>query len=113
MISTEAQNAQSGTQTASITTLRSIVSDLPWDVCLSKQPHHEKETVTFTSEQVGILKHSVEVRPIYNNATGTCHGYRVSRFHDRQVEPTVLEECVPSRDEALNAARDCMEQMTN
>lgn len=98
-------------QTASITTLRSTVSGLPWDICLSKHPHHEKETVTFTSKQVGILKHSVEVRPVYVN--GTCRGYRVSRFHDRQEEPTILEECISSRDKALNTARDCMEKMTN
>lgn len=111
MISTEAQNAQPSTQTASITTLRSTVAGLPWDVCLSKHPHHEKETVTFTSEQVGILTHSVEVRPVYDD--GVCRGYRVSRYHDRQKQPTVLEECIRSRDDALNAARDYMEQMTN
>lgn len=111
MISTEAQNTESSTQTVSITTLRSTVAGLPWDVCLSKHPHHEKETVTFTSTQVGILKHSVEVCPVYDS--GTCRGYRVSRFHDRQKQPTVLEECVRSRDDALNAARNYMEQMTN
>lgn len=111
MISTVEQNTQPGTQTASITTLRSTVSGLPWDISLSKHPNHEKETVTFTSNQVGILKHSVEVRPVY--VDGACRGYRVSRYHDRQEEPTVLEECVRSRDEALDAARDCMEQMTN
>ncbi|MHC3381676.1 hypothetical protein [Haloarcula sp. H-GB5] len=111
MISTEAQNTQPGTQTTSITTLSSTVSGLPWDIYLSKHPHHEKETVTFTSEQVGILKHFVEVRPVYTN--GECCGYRVSRYHDGQEQPTVLEECAPSRDEALDTAHDCMKQMTN
>lgn len=111
MIGTETRNAQSRTRTTELD-LRAVVSDLPWEIGFSKRPGRDEETVKFASDDVGIMRHFVEVAPLYTN-NGVLRGYRVTKYHSAQEKPTVVEPCVGSRDDAFAAARDCMERLTN
>ena len=111
MIRTEARSGQPRTRTTELD-LRAVVGDLPWEIGFSKLPGRDEEIVEFASDEVGIMRHFVEVRPLYTN-TGNLWGHRVTKRHLAQEEPTVVDECISSRDEAFDAARDCMERLTN
>lgn len=113
MLSTHSSSPAASTQQTATSQLRDVVDDLPWTVGLSKRPEHTEVVVTFASHEVGVLSHAVEVQPLWDARTETHYGYRVSKYHDRQQEPTVVEDRIPSRETALETARNCMKRLTD
>jgi hypothetical protein len=114
MLSTQTESRQTGAQpaTTSIKTLQAITDQLPWGVSLSKRPGLAQETITFTSTNVGVLEHTVTIESLYDPDAETHYGYRITKSHNHQDEPTVVEERVHSREAALAAARECMKRLT-
>lgn len=84
----------------------------PWEASFSRNPLQPVETVTFSSDDVGVLTHHVRIVPRYNAPTDTLHGYRVEKYHDGQEDATIVESPVTSFEEALNEARECMNRLT-
>lgn len=93
--------------------IAAVVADEPWEASFSRNPLQPVETVTFLSDEVGVLTHHVRITPRYNAPTRTLDGYRVEKYHQAQEDPTVVESRVPSFEEALTEAQECIERLTH
>lgn len=93
--------------------LDATVSGLPWEVGVSRSPDSAKKTVTFTSDDVGELRHSVSVVPVFDAGQNVLLGYTVEKSYTGAPEAMPVEEHIGSYDEALNVARNQMVRMTN
>lgn len=93
--------------------IAAAVEDEPWEASFSRNPLKPVETVTFSSDEVGVLTHYVRIVPRYNAPTRTLHGYRVEKYHQAQEDPTVVAASVASFEDALSEARECIERLTH
>lgn len=85
----------------------------PWEASFSRHPMEPVETVTFSSDEVGVLTHFVRIKPRYNAPTGTLHGFKVEKYHQGQEDATIVEAAAGTFEEALKEAKDCIDRLTH
>jgi hypothetical protein len=109
----ESANSESSVLANSLK-VAAAVQNKPWEVKLSRHPLLPTEKITYisTSEAVGVLTHYVQIKPAYDAASDTLHGFTVSKWHDEQEDATIVERFIDTQAEAVTVAQNTIDRLT-